>query len=298
MFFSNFLKTSITTSEAQINLVKRGKGFPILLLHGYPQTHLIWHKIAPQLAREFTVIATDLRGYGQSSKPPGKLDHSNYSKRAMAQDQVEVMTRLGFEEFYLIGHDRGARVAHRLTLDYPEKVKKLVVLDIVPTDQMYATTDKEFATAYYHWFFLIQPHPFPETLIGSNPEYFLRHCLQSWSKTEGTFSPEVIKEYIRWFSLPETIHATCEDYRASATIDLEHDEVAQDKKINCPMLALWGEKGVIAKQYNVLESWQQRANNVIGKGINCGHFLPEEAPEETYLNIREFLIMGNENINN
>lgn len=272
-----------------IKVVRIGKGFPVLLLHGYPQTHLMWHKIAPRLAEDFTVILTDLRGYGDSDKPQGNPEHGNYSKRVMAQDQVGVMSELGYEEFYLVGHDRGARVAHRLTLDYPEKVKKLVLLDIIPTYEMYRTIDRELATAYYHWFFLIQSYPLPETLIGSNPEYFLQTCLQSWGKDFSAFTPEALAEYIRCFTNPETIHSTCEDYRAAATVDREHDQLDIHKKISCPLLTLWGKKGIIGRKYNVLETWYNRAINVSGQAINCGHFLPEEAPEETYQAIDKFL---------
>jgi haloacetate dehalogenase len=286
---TNFQQEIVDTTEARINVAIAGQGFPLLLLHGYPQTHFMWHKIALLLVKDFAVVVTDLRGYGDSSKSQGKPDHSNYSKRVMARDQVEVMSQLGYEEFYLVGHDRGARVAHRLTLDYPEKVKKLAVLDIIPTYELYRTTDKEFATAYYHWFFLIQPYPLPETLIGADPEYFLRHCLQSWSKDFAAFTPDALAEYIRCFSDPATIHATCEDYRAAATIDLIHDEADLAKKITCPLLILWGEKGIIGRKYNVLEIWKKRAIDVRGKAINCGHFLPEEVPEATYLAIREFL---------
>jgi haloacetate dehalogenase len=287
--FTNFQEKIINTSQGRINLVQGGTGFPILLLHGYPQTHVMWHKIAPALAEEFTVIATDLRGYGDSCKPPGKSDHSNYSKRVMAEDQVEVMSQLGYQEFYLIGHDRGARVAHRLTLDYPAKVKKLAVLDIAPTYEMYQTTDLEFATAYYHWFFLIQSYPLPETLIGANPDYFLRHCLQSWGKDFSAFTPEALAEYLRCFQDPATIHGTCEDYRAAATIDREDDRGDLNLQIKCPLLVLWGKKGLIERKYDVLEIWRKRAVKVRGKSLNCGHFLPEEAPEETYLALREFL---------
>lgn len=220
--FEGFEGRVIETGEGKINLVTAGRGTPLLLLHGYPQNYVMWHKIALRLAEDFTVVATDLRGYGDSFKPQGKTDHSNYSKRAIAQDQVEVMSQLGYEEFYLVGHDRGGRVAHRLALDYPERVKKLAVLDIIPTYELYKTTDKEFATAYYHWFFLIQPYPFPETLISSNPEYFLRACLENWSKVDGAFTAEALGEYIRCFSNPETIHGTCEDYRASAIVCLNY----------------------------------------------------------------------------
>jgi haloacetate dehalogenase len=286
---ANFKQKTIDTNEVKINTFIAGKGFPILLLHGYPQNHYMWHKIAPRLAQEFTVVVTDLRGYGDSSKPAGKSEHSNYSKRSLARDQVEVMSRLGYEEFYLIGHDRGARVAHRLTLDYPEKVKKLVILDIIPTYELYATSDREFATAYYHWFFLIQPYPFPETLISAKTEYFLRHCLQSWSKNFAAFTTDALAEYIRCFNNSATIHATCEDYRAGATIDLIHDELDMNQKISCPVLVLWGSKGIIGRKYDVVSSWKKRASNVKGIAIDCGHFLPEEAPEETYLAIQKFL---------
>lgn len=286
--FPNFERTTINTSGAKINLVKAGNGPGLLLLHGYPQTHIMWHKIAPRLAENFTVVATDLRGYGDSSKPDGGLNHINYSKRAMAQDQVEVMLKLGYEQFYVVGHDRGARVSHRMALDHPQCVKKLVLLDIAPTYTMYATTDKEFATAYYHWFFLIQPYDLPETLIAANPEYYLRKCLERWSKDVSAFTPEALAEYIRCFSDPAVIHATCEDYRAAATIDLEHDELDMEQKITCPVLVLWGGKGIIGRKYDVLETWRERANDVCGQAIPCGHFLPEEASGQTYQVISQF----------
>jgi haloacetate dehalogenase len=288
--FADFEQKFIETSGARINVLKGGSGFPVLLLHGYPQTHVMWHKIAPLLAQEFTVIATDMRGYGDSAKPKGNEDHSNYSKRTMARDQVEVMSQLGYEEFYLVGHNRGARVSYRLTLDYPQKVKKLAVMDIIPTYRMYANTDKDFATFYYHWFFLIQPSPLPETLIGSNPEFFLRNCLERWSQDFSAFTPEALAEYIRCFSAPETIHSTCEDYRASATIDLIDDEFDMTEKIHCPLLVLWGSNGLIERKYDVLSTWWSRGSNIRGKSIECGHFLPEEAPEDTYAALREFLL--------
>jgi haloacetate dehalogenase len=288
--FDEFKRIDLETSGSRIHLVKGGQGFPLLLLHGYPQTHVLWHKIAPRLAEHFTVIATDLRGYGDSAKPPGDSDHGNYSKRVMAQDQVEVMQQLGYEEFYVVGHDRGARVAHRLTIDHPQRVKKLGLLDIAPTYHMFSSTDQAFATAYYHWFFLIQPTPFPETLIHANPDYFLNHCLKTWSKRAGAFTTEAIAEYQRVFSQAATIHSTCEDYRASATIDLVHDAQDQDHKIACPVLVLWGERGIIGKKYDVIASWQKQADNVTGIALDCGHFLPEEAPDETYQQLCDFLV--------
>ena len=288
--FETFEQTQINTSGSIINLVKGGNGFPLLLLHGYPETHLMWHKIAPRLAQEFTVVVPDLRGYGDSSKPQGDLDHYNYSKRAMAQDMVEVMTQLGFEEFFVVGHDRGARVGHRMALDHVQRVKKLAVLDIAPTYKMYMTADKTFATVYYHWFFLIQPYDLPERLIGSQPEYYLRSFLVRGSADAAAFTPEVVEEYVRCFSDPATIHATCEDYRASATIDLLHDEADMSQKVICPLLALWSEKGFVGHKYDVLETWRERASNVRGGTLPGGHFIPEESPEETYRALREFLV--------
>lgn len=279
----------VDIGDIQINCVKAGNASEVvLLLHGYPQNYQMWSKILPDLAKEFTVIATDLRGYGDSSKPIGSKDHSNYSKRVMAQDQVAVMSKLGYEQFYLVGHDRGARVAHRLVLDYPQKVKKLALLDILPTYDLYKTTDQEFATAYYHWFFLIQPYPFPETLIGANPNYFLDFCLQSWSRIPNAFDAEVLASYRRCFQDPRTIHGTCEDYRAASTIDLEHDEKG-DRLITCPLLLLWGARGIIGRKYDVLEVWRQHATNLQGKSLDCGHFLPEEAPIATYSELTAFL---------
>ena len=287
--FENFEQTQITTSGATINLVTGGKGFPLLLLHGYPENHLMWHKIAPHLAREFTLIAPDLRGYGDSSKPESDPEHYNYSKRAMAQDMAEVMSQLGFEEFFVVGHDRGARVGHRMALDHAQRVKKLAVLDIAPTYKMYMTADKTFATVYYHWFFLIQPFDFPEHLISAQSEYYLRACLNRWSADRAAFPPEVVEEYTRCFCDPATIHATCEDYRAAASIDLAHDEADMSQKVTCPLLALWGEKGFVGRKYDVLETWRERAIDVRGRTIQSGHFLPEEAPDETYRALREFL---------
>jgi len=287
--FSQFQQMRLNTSNATIHLLKGGNGYPILLLHGYPQTHVMWHNIAPQLAQDYTVVATDLRGYGDSSKPQAATNHANYAKRAMSQDQVEVMQQLGYEEFYVVGHDRGARVAHRMALDYPQQLKKLAILDIIPTYDLYATTDQEFATAYYHWFFLIQPYPFPEILIGANPEYFLRTCLERWSNDFSAFTPEALAGYLRCFRQPATIHATCEDYRAAASIDLMHDRADLTQKIICPLLVLWGNQGIIGRKYNVLETWQKRAENVLGEAIASGHFLPEEAPEATYQALYNFL---------
>ena len=284
-----FVPMQIKTSGASIHLLKGGSGSPLLLLHGYPQTHVMWHKIAPRLAETFTVVLADLRGYGDSSKPAGEPDHANYAKRAMAQDMVEVMSQLGYEEFAVVGHDRGARVAHRMALDYAQRVKKAAVLDIAPTYKMYMTADKEFATVYYHWFFLIQPADHPERLLAAQPEYYLRSRLEQWAGDPSAFTPEALDEYIRCFRDPACIHGTCEDYRASASIDLQHDEADMQQKVCCPLLILWGEKGFIERKYNVLATWRERADHVQGHAIPSGHFLAEEAPEETYTALRAFL---------
>jgi len=287
-----FVPMQIKTTGASIHLLKAGSGYPLLLLHGYPQTHIMWHRIAPRLAESFTVVLPDLRGYGDSSKPEGEPDPSNYSKRAMAQDMVEVMSQLGYDEFYVVGHDRGARVTHRMALDHVQCVKKAAVLDIAPTYKMYMSTDKEFATIYYHWFFLIQPADFPERLIAAQPEYFLRSSLRRWAGDPSAIASEAMAEYIRCFSDPASIHATCEDYRAAASIDLQHDETDMQQKVGCPLLVLWGEKGFVGRKYDVLATWRERADHVQGQAIPSGHFLPEEAPEETYKALQTFLLNG------
>ena len=288
--FEGFKCVQIDTGEAIINAVVGGNGKPLLLLHGYPQTHTMWHKVAPQLAQRYTVVAADLRGYGDSSKPKGALDHSNYSKRAMADDQVELMRKLGFERFYLAGHDRGARVAHRLAVDYPERVLKLALLDISPTKKMYESTNQEIATAYYHWFFLIQPKPLPEKLIGENAQYFLLRHMGSRNAGLAPFTPEALNEYLRCFT-PETIHGSCEDYRASASIDLEFDraDVVAGRKIACPVLVLWGKYGLIEKCFSPLDDWREVATNEVrGHAMPCGHYFAEELPEQVVEEFVEF----------
>ncbi len=279
MFPDDFEKTRIITSGAEINLVHGGFGSPLLLLHGYPQTHVIWHAVASQLAQSFHVICPDLRGYGDSSKPPSAQDHHPYSKRAMAQDMAEVMTSLGHQEFLVAGHDRGARVTHRMALDYPARVEKACVMDIAPTHLMFKTADQNFATGYYHWFFLIQPDGLPEHMIGADPAYYLAEKLRRWSAPGAVFSDEAVAEYVRCFSNPEAVHASCEDYRAAASIDLQHDEDDMHRKVQCPLLVLWGAKGFVNRTYDVLRVWQDRAERVEGRALDCGHFLPEEAPE-------------------
>jgi len=287
--FEGFESKRIATRGTEINLKVAGNGPPLLLLHGYPQSHVIWHKIAPELAEKFTVVLTDLRGYGDSGKPESDADHSPYSKRAMAADQVEVMSALGFERFSVVGHDRGGRVAHRMVRDYPDRIEKIAVLDIAPTATMYGATDKKFATAYYHWFFLIQPDGLPEHMIGCDPEFYLSRKLAAWGKANGAITEEAFAEYLRCFSDPATIHSTCEDYRAAAGIDLEHDAANKGEKFANPLLTLWGQEGFVAKAYDVLETWRDVASDVSGHSVPGGHFLPEEAPEETLQALLDFL---------
>ncbi len=285
--FEKFETKLIDTGETTIQTLIGGKGPPLLLLHGYPQSHVMWHKIAPELAKHFTVVATDLRGYGDSGKPDSDDEHLAYSKRAMAADQIKVMEELGFHRFMVAGHDRGGRVTHRMCLDYPQHVLRASILDIIPTPVVFATVNQRVATAYYHWFFLIQPFDFPETLIGANPEYFLRKTLRSWSAAE-TVSDEAFAEYLRAFRDTRTIHATCEDYRAGASIDLQHHKEDNGKKIECPLQILWGEKGLVGAGRDPLEIWREWATDVSGKSMPSGHFIPEEAPKECLAALLEF----------
>ncbi len=286
-FFPGFKKITKKTSGATILFVTAGNGPPLLLLHGYPDTHIMWRKVAPQLAQKFTVVAADLRGYGDRSKPPDGENHAGYSKRVMAQDQVEVMSSLGFEKFAVVGHDRGGRVAHRMALDHPDRVTKLAILDIVPTYKVFHSVTNELATANFHWWFLIQKVPLPETLIGNNAEFWLKTRFERLPPE--ALSKEAFAEYLRCFRDPAMIHATCEDYRAGATIDLVHDASDLDHKISCPVLVLWGERGVWPRMYNVLDTWRERASNVAGKSIPSGHFIPEEKPEMVLEELKNFL---------
>jgi haloacetate dehalogenase len=279
--FPGFESRRIAGAGAGINLRIGGSGPPLLLLHGYPQMHAMWHRIAPQLAERYTVVCPDLRGYGDSDKPEGGSRHVDYSKRAMAADQVAVMRALGYRRFMLAGHDRGGRVAHRLCLDFPQAVERVAVLDICPTRIMYGKTDKAFATAYYHWFFLIQPFDLPERLIGADPGYYLRRKIGAWSGGLDLFDPRTLAEYERCFRLPGTIHATCEDYRAAADVDLEHDAADVNARVACPLLVLWGAKGVVNRLFDPLADWGAVAADVRGRSLPSGHFLPEEAPDET-----------------
>ncbi len=290
-----FTRSEIETTGARIVVATGGKGPPLLLLHGNPFTHVHWHHVAPRLARDFTVVCTDLRGYGDSSKPPGGDDHSAYSFRAMAQDQVEVMAKLGFERFRVAGHDRGARVVHRMCLDHSGKLLQAAVLDIIPQHHLFNHPTTPWATASYHWFFMIQPYDMPERLMGADPEYFIRRKLAKTKQGLSFFSDAALAEYIRCFKNPATIHAMCEDYRATATVDLAMDTVDFDagRKVTTPLLVLWGANGSVGRHFTPLEIWQRYATNIIGaEALPCGHYLAEETPNETYDALHRFFAAG------
>ncbi len=267
-----------------------GEGPPLLLLHGHPQTHRIWDRCVGRLAEHFTIVATDLRGYGQSGKPASDAAHAPYSKRAMAADQVAVMRHLGFDRFLVCAHDRGARVAHRMALDHADAVERMMLLDIAPTLAMYEGTDRAFATAYFHWFFLIQPEPLPETLIGADPAAYVKAVMGGRHAGLAPFEPDALRAYCDALGAPGAVHAMCEDYRASATIDLEHDraDLERGRKIGCPLRVLWGAEGVVARCFDPLREWQRVARDVSGRALPCGHYIPEEAPDELFAEIHDF----------
>jgi len=277
-----------------INAIVGGSGPPLLLLHGHPQTHAIWHRVAPRLAEHFTVVACDLRGYGESSKPQGAPDHANYSKRAMAADMVAVMQSLGFATFRVLAHDRGARVAHRLALDHPQAVERMALLDIAPTLAMYEQTSDAFARAYWHWFFLIQPAPLPERLIEADPSAYVRDVMGKRSAGLAPFDPRALAEYQRCLALPGAAHGICEDYRAAATIDLEHDRFDRDAgdRLALPLMVLWGEQGVVGRCFDPLAEWQRVADDVQGGALPCGHYIAEEAPDVLLERVLPFLVQG------
>jgi haloacetate dehalogenase len=276
LVFEGFDLSMIDVGEVTLRVRVGGKGPPLLLLHGAPQTHVTWHLVAPRLAQDFTVVTPDLRGYGDSSKPESTPDHEPYSKRAMARDNVALMQKLGFERFAVAGHDRGGRVGYRLALDHPERVSALATLDIVPTADTFRAANKDFGMGYWHWFFLAQPYPLPEKMIENYPDSFFR-------QRPAHPYPEVDSVYVRCGRNPAMIHALCEDYRAAATYDFELDEADRGKKrIHCPLLALWGGRGRMGQWFDVLETWRQWAENVGGRALDCGHSLQEEAPDETY----------------
>jgi len=280
-FFPGFRRSEIDTGGATIHTVWGGSGPPLLLLHGSPQTHVMWHKVAPRLAESFTVVLTDLRGYGDSSKPAGGGTHADYAKRVMALDQIAVMHALGFDRFAVAGHDRGARVAWRLAVEHPDVVTRAAVLDIVPLP--YSMMTKAFATEYYHWFFLIQPAPLPETLIGASAGFYLRgRCAARDGITE-----EAVAEYLRCYT-PDAIHGNCEDYRAGATIDLEHAAEDGDRAVTCPLLVLWGAHSTVGRLYDVMAIWRTHGDDVRGRALPGRHFLAEELPDLTLQELHAF----------
>lgn len=287
MLFPDFAVDRIDTGDATIAVRHAGSGPPVLLLHGFPQTSAMWHQVAPALAREHTVVVPDLRGYGSSSKPAGGGDHAAHSFRAMAADQVAVMQALGHERFAVLGHDRGARVTHRMALDHPERVQRLAVLDIVPTAHVLATADLALAKRYYHWFFLSRPEPLPETMIGADPVFYLHANLGALGGSLADYHPEALAEYER--CAPEAVHGWCEDYRAALTIDAEHDRADADRVLTQPLLALWGSRGAVGELYDPLAVWRTFATDVRGQAVDAGHFLVEQRPQECTALLQEFL---------
>ncbi len=288
--FEGFARGRIHVGEIDIAHVIGGDGPPVLLLHGYPQTLAMWARIGPALAERFTVVAADLRGYGDTSKPVCLPDRSNYSFRAMATDQASLMRALGFESFHVIGHDRGGRVAHRLALDEPGRVLSLSVLDIVPTYAMLMETSRHVAAAYWHWYFLAQPEPFPETLIGRDPDYFFEHCLVGWGKVPlDAFDPMLLQAYRTAWRNPAFVHGSCSDYRATLTVDLAHDTADIGQKVTCPSLVFWGTKGLMHELFDMEGEWENRLMRPQFATLPGGHFFPDQFPEETAARLSTFL---------
>jgi len=288
--FDGFDEFDIATTGTTIHGRRGGGGPPLLLLHGTPETHLMWHRVAPELAEHFTVVATDLRGFGNSGTPPTTPDHTPYSMRAIALDQLEVMSALGYDTFSVVGHDRGARCAYRLALDHPRAAAGLAVLDIVPTGDAFGRADMDFSLGFWVWSFLAADEPVPEQLIARAPDVLVNHMLDAWSEDRDVFAPENRAEYIAQFADPEAVHAICEQYRAAATLDYEHDEADRGRRrITCPTLAIWSDTGPVAAWYEPLEVWKAWADHVEGGPVSSGHFIPEEAPDETVRRLLEFL---------
>ncbi|MEO0865190.1 MAG: alpha/beta hydrolase [Pseudomonadota bacterium] len=289
-FLPGFAVQTAAVNGVDIHYAGAGDGKPLVLLHGHPQTHVVWRKVAPAFVDAgYRVIAPDLRGYGDSGKPPSDDRHLPYSKRVMAQDIAALLAHLGHDRFAVVGHDRGGRVAHRMALDHPDGVDRLAVIDIAPTATMYAQTDRDFATRYFWWFFLIQPFDLPERMIGADPEFFLRRHITGQVQTPGAVDEKVMAEYLRNYARPETIHAICEDYRAAASIDLEHDAADSHRRITAPLLALWGARGVVGQTYDVLQTWRDKAVDVRGHALDCGHCVQEEMPEAFADAVLDFL---------
>lgn len=292
MFDSSYVTRDIDVGATRIHVrIRKNEGRPpLLLLHGYPETHAMWHKVAPLLQDRFSLVLPDLRGYGDSGMPASQVDAGNQSKRVMAQDMAELMTALGYQRFHVAAHDRGARVLHRLCLDHPERIQTACIMDIAPTATTFALTNQALATSYFHWFFLIQAAPLPENMIAADPAAWLKGCLSRWSMgNEEAFDPAVVSEYVRCFSNPEAIRSSCDDYRAAAGIDLQHDGEDAERRISCPLLVLWGNKGFVGRNYDVLALWREKALDVSGKGLPCGHFLPEELPNDVARELVEFI---------
>lgn len=292
MFDSSYVTRDFDVGATRIHArVRKKEGRPpLLLLHGYPETHVMWHKVVPLLQDRFSLVIPDLRGYGESGMPASQPDAGNQSKRAMAQDMAELMTTLGYLRFHVAAHDRGARVLHRLCLDHAERIQTACIMDIAPTATTFALTNQALATSYFHWFFLIQAAPFPERMIAADPASWLKGCLSRWSMgNEEAFDPAVVSEYVRCFSNPEAIRCSCDDYRAAAGIDLQHDADDVERRIRCPLLVLWGNKGFVGRNYDVFALWREKALDVSGKGLPCGHFLPEELPDDVARELVEFI---------
>jgi haloacetate dehalogenase len=289
--FEQFTPFRVAIDDVEIAGRSGGSGPPLLLLHGHPQTHLIWHRVADRLAKRYRVVCPDLRGYGDSSKPSGLPDHSNYSKRRMAADMLALMRHFGHERFAVCAHDRGARVTHRLCVDAPDAVEAALLLDIAPTLAMYEQTSREFATVYFHWFFLIQPAPLPERLIGADPDAYIDAVMARRAPQPSPFAPEAQAAYRAALRSPGAVHAMCEDYRAAASIDLEHDRADRDAQRRCtvPLRVLWGERGIIGRLFDPLHEWQRVAERVDGHALACGHYVPEEAPDALLAEIDDFL---------
>lgn len=293
-FFPNFKEQTVAVSpDINIFTVTGGQGPALLLLHGFPQSHHIFHKVAPNLSKDYTIVCPDIRGYGASSKPAGDANHSQYAKSAMAKDMKSLMTKLGHETFFVCAHDRGARVAHKLCVDYPESVKKAIFLDIAPTLAMYSATNQEFATAYFHWFFLLQKSPFPELTITQNARQFAEHFMGGRYGGLKVFHPEALDYYVAVMQQQDAVHAMCEDYRASADIDMQEarEDLAAGRKIKCPLRVLWGSHGVIEKCFDALKEWRAVSDaEVEGRSVDSGHYIPEEIPDVLEKDIREFLV--------
>jgi haloacetate dehalogenase len=289
--FDGFQRGKARVGEVEINYAASGKGPPVLLLHGYPQNHVMWARVAPLLARKFSVVCADLRGYGDSSKPKANADSSNYSFRAMAVDQVGLMRSLGHAQFHVVGHDRGGRTGHRMALDHPQTVRSLAVLDIVPTYAMFTDIDRQRAKGYWHWYFLSQPAPFPEHMIGKDPDFFFETCLVGWGATRvEDFEPEMLADYRRCWHDPEMIHGSCSDYRAGSTVDMEHDTADLASKVECTTLAFWGSNGMMHKLFDIEAEWRKRCANVRAASLPGGHFFVDLLPEETARVLENFLL--------